>query len=185
MLILILAARFGCRHTQVMLMGLSFFCCYAVRVTTSVTLEAMTNAKSANPDFEVRITIKIAFCSDSKRSEFPSFAEGVWLERIGQTHDPQFLLLGIHLHANTREHHHPAMERPGTVLGDPYHRRSADPRQSVRRSLWWLAGDDRCQNNLRSRSRCRSTVSSYLVIQMVATRGTWKTMYVIFLLDNA
>ncbi|GAB1859794.1 Putative inorganic phosphate cotransporter [Camponotus japonicus] len=45
-------AQFGCRHTQVMLMGLSFFCCYAVRVTTSVTLEAMTNANSANPDFE-------------------------------------------------------------------------------------------------------------------------------------
>ena len=34
-------------------MALGFFCCYAIRVTTSVTLEAMTNAQSANPDFEV------------------------------------------------------------------------------------------------------------------------------------
>ncbi|XP_076290086.1 putative inorganic phosphate cotransporter isoform X2 [Lasioglossum baleicum] len=33
-------------------MALGFMCCYAVRVTTSVTLEAMTNATSANPDFE-------------------------------------------------------------------------------------------------------------------------------------
>ncbi|XP_029674847.1 putative inorganic phosphate cotransporter [Formica exsecta] len=45
-------ARYGCRHTQVVLMCLGFFCCYAVRVTTSVTLEAMTNAASANPNFE-------------------------------------------------------------------------------------------------------------------------------------
>ncbi|CAL1689630.1 unnamed protein product [Lasius platythorax] len=45
-------AWYGCRHTQVVLMCLGFFCCYAVRVTTSVTLEAMTNAVSANPDFE-------------------------------------------------------------------------------------------------------------------------------------
>ncbi|KAH0956061.1 hypothetical protein HN011_010903 [Eciton burchellii] len=45
-------AWFGCRHTQVVLMCLGFFCCYAIRVTTSVTLEAMTNAASANPDFE-------------------------------------------------------------------------------------------------------------------------------------
>ncbi|KAL6258331.1 hypothetical protein P5V15_010417 [Pogonomyrmex californicus] len=45
-------AWFGCRHRQVILMCLSFFCCYAIRVTTSVTLEAMTNAASANPDFE-------------------------------------------------------------------------------------------------------------------------------------
>jgi len=36
-------------------MGLGFFCCYAIRVTTSVTLEAMTNAASANPNFEVRV----------------------------------------------------------------------------------------------------------------------------------
>lgn len=36
-------------------MCLGFFCCYAIRVTTSVTLEAMTNAASANLDFEVRI----------------------------------------------------------------------------------------------------------------------------------
>lgn len=71
MLMIILAARYGCRHTQVLLMCLSFFCCYAVRVTTSVTLEAMTNANSANPDFEVRVImiIKIASCADSKRSE--------------------------------------------------------------------------------------------------------------------
>ncbi|XP_071576583.1 putative inorganic phosphate cotransporter isoform X2 [Temnothorax nylanderi] len=45
-------AWFGCRHSQVVLMCLGFFCCYAIRVTTSVTLEAMTNAASANPNFE-------------------------------------------------------------------------------------------------------------------------------------
>ncbi|KAK2581048.1 hypothetical protein KPH14_006091 [Odynerus spinipes] len=45
-------ALFGCRHVQVLLMTLSFFCCYAVRVTMSVTLEAMTNSTTANPDFE-------------------------------------------------------------------------------------------------------------------------------------
>ncbi|KAK9300539.1 hypothetical protein QLX08_006866 [Tetragonisca angustula] len=45
-------AWYGCRHTQGILMALGFFCCYAIRVTTSVTLEAMTNAQSANPDFE-------------------------------------------------------------------------------------------------------------------------------------
>ncbi|XP_043588745.1 putative inorganic phosphate cotransporter isoform X1 [Bombus pyrosoma] len=45
-------ARYGCRHTQGLLMALGFLCCYAIRVTTSVTLEAMTNAKSANPAFE-------------------------------------------------------------------------------------------------------------------------------------
>ncbi|KYM76069.1 Putative inorganic phosphate cotransporter, partial [Atta colombica] len=45
-------AWFGYRHGQVGLMGLGFFCCYAIRVTTSVTLEAMTNAASANPNFE-------------------------------------------------------------------------------------------------------------------------------------
>ncbi|CAK9820271.1 Putative inorganic phosphate cotransporter [Anthophora plagiata] len=44
-------ARFGCRHMQGLLMALGFLCCYAIRVTTSVTLEAMTNAKDANPDF--------------------------------------------------------------------------------------------------------------------------------------
>ncbi|XP_012523232.1 putative inorganic phosphate cotransporter isoform X2 [Monomorium pharaonis] len=46
-------ALFGRRHSQVVLMCLGFFCCYAIRVTTSVTLEAMTNAVSANPNFEV------------------------------------------------------------------------------------------------------------------------------------
>ncbi|KYQ60191.1 Putative inorganic phosphate cotransporter [Trachymyrmex zeteki] len=46
------SAWFGYRHGQVGLMGLGFFCCYAIRVTTSVTLEAMTNAASANPNFE-------------------------------------------------------------------------------------------------------------------------------------
>lgn len=51
----LLAACLGCRHAQVGLMCLGFFCCYAIRVTTSVTLEAMTNAASANPNFEVRI----------------------------------------------------------------------------------------------------------------------------------
>ncbi|XP_011691709.1 PREDICTED: putative inorganic phosphate cotransporter [Wasmannia auropunctata] len=45
-------AWYGCRHSQVVLMCLGFFCCYAIRVTTSVTLEAMTNAASANPNFE-------------------------------------------------------------------------------------------------------------------------------------
>ena len=45
-------ASFGCRHIQVILMALGFMCCYAIRVTTSVTLEAMTNASTANPDFE-------------------------------------------------------------------------------------------------------------------------------------
>ncbi|XP_031831623.1 putative inorganic phosphate cotransporter [Nomia melanderi] len=45
-------ACFGCRHVQVALMALGFLCCYAVRVTTSVTLEAMTNSASANPDYE-------------------------------------------------------------------------------------------------------------------------------------
>ncbi|KAL0113300.1 hypothetical protein PUN28_012452 [Cardiocondyla obscurior] len=45
-------AWFGCRHGQVGLMGLGFFCCYAIRVTMSVTLEAMTNAASANLDFK-------------------------------------------------------------------------------------------------------------------------------------
>ncbi|XP_054014849.1 putative inorganic phosphate cotransporter [Hylaeus anthracinus] len=45
-------AWFGRRHEQVVLMALGFMCCYAIRVTTSVTLEAMTNASSANPDFE-------------------------------------------------------------------------------------------------------------------------------------
>lgn len=45
-------AWFGCRHVQVVLMSLGFFCCYAIRVTTSVTLEAMTNATTANPEFE-------------------------------------------------------------------------------------------------------------------------------------
>ncbi|XP_012234521.2 putative inorganic phosphate cotransporter [Linepithema humile] len=45
-------AWFGCRHTQVILMCLGFFCCYALRVTPSVTLEAMTNAASANPNFQ-------------------------------------------------------------------------------------------------------------------------------------
>ncbi|XP_076684355.1 putative inorganic phosphate cotransporter isoform X2 [Andrena cerasifolii] len=45
-------AWFGCRHAQVLLMSFGFLCCYAIRVTTSVTLEAMTNAASANPDFE-------------------------------------------------------------------------------------------------------------------------------------
>ncbi|CAL7933695.1 unnamed protein product [Xylocopa violacea] len=44
-------ARFGCRHTQACLMAVGFLCCYAIRVTTSVTLEAMTNASSANRDF--------------------------------------------------------------------------------------------------------------------------------------
>ncbi|XP_017753622.1 PREDICTED: putative inorganic phosphate cotransporter [Eufriesea mexicana] len=44
-------ARFGRRHLQILLMALGFFCCYAIRVTTSVTLEAMTNAAIANPDF--------------------------------------------------------------------------------------------------------------------------------------
>ncbi|XP_076624577.1 putative inorganic phosphate cotransporter isoform X1 [Colletes latitarsis] len=45
-------AWFGCRHVQVILMAFSFMSCYAIRVTTSVTLEAMTNASTANPDFE-------------------------------------------------------------------------------------------------------------------------------------
>nr|XP_012143479.1 PREDICTED: putative inorganic phosphate cotransporter isoform X1 [Megachile rotundata] len=45
-------ASFGCRHVQVILMALGFLCCYAIRVTTSVTLEAMTDASSANPAFE-------------------------------------------------------------------------------------------------------------------------------------
>lgn len=44
-------ASYGCRHTQGILMALGFFCCYAIRVTTSVTLEAMTNASTANPAF--------------------------------------------------------------------------------------------------------------------------------------
>ncbi|XP_033323679.2 uncharacterized protein LOC117218986 [Megalopta genalis] len=45
-------AWFGCRHVQISLLAFGFLCCYAVRVTTSVTLEAMTNASTANPDFE-------------------------------------------------------------------------------------------------------------------------------------
>ncbi|XP_076245186.1 putative inorganic phosphate cotransporter [Calliopsis andreniformis] len=45
-------AWFGCRHVQIILMALGFLCCYAIRVTTSVTLEAMTNATTANPDYE-------------------------------------------------------------------------------------------------------------------------------------
>lgn len=45
-------ALLGCRHVQVLLMTFGFFCCYAVRVTMSVTLEAMTNSAKANPDFK-------------------------------------------------------------------------------------------------------------------------------------
>ncbi|XP_014485439.1 PREDICTED: putative inorganic phosphate cotransporter [Dinoponera quadriceps] len=45
-------AWYGCRHTQVLLMCLCFLCCYAIRVTMSVAIEAMTNAATANPNFE-------------------------------------------------------------------------------------------------------------------------------------
>ncbi|KAL2712030.1 putative inorganic phosphate cotransporter [Vespula squamosa] len=45
-------ALFGCRHVQVLFMTFGFLCCYAVRVTMSVTLEAMTNSSKANPQFE-------------------------------------------------------------------------------------------------------------------------------------
>ncbi|XP_032683850.1 LOW QUALITY PROTEIN: uncharacterized protein LOC116850093 [Odontomachus brunneus] len=45
-------AWYGCRHTQVLLMCFCFLCCYAIRVTMSVAVEAMTNAKTANPNFE-------------------------------------------------------------------------------------------------------------------------------------
>lgn len=47
------AAWYGCRHTQVLLMCLCFLCCYAIRVTMSVAVEAMTNAETANINFEV------------------------------------------------------------------------------------------------------------------------------------
>ncbi|XP_033218487.1 putative inorganic phosphate cotransporter [Belonocnema kinseyi] len=42
----------GCRHIQILLMTGGFFCCYVIRVSMSVAIEAMTNSKSANPDFE-------------------------------------------------------------------------------------------------------------------------------------
>ncbi|XP_035730522.1 putative inorganic phosphate cotransporter [Vespa mandarinia] len=45
-------ALFGCRHVQVLFMTFGFLSCYAVRVTMSVTLEAMTNSTKANPQFE-------------------------------------------------------------------------------------------------------------------------------------
>ncbi|XP_066588937.1 putative inorganic phosphate cotransporter [Prorops nasuta] len=45
-------ALIGCRHVQVFIMTLGFLSCYAVRVTMSVTLEAMTHASIANPNFE-------------------------------------------------------------------------------------------------------------------------------------
>ncbi|XP_012272716.1 putative inorganic phosphate cotransporter [Orussus abietinus] len=45
-------ALIGCRHVQILLATLGFLCCYAVRVTMSVALVAMTDPKSANPDYE-------------------------------------------------------------------------------------------------------------------------------------
>ncbi|KAI4481748.1 hypothetical protein M0804_009269 [Polistes exclamans] len=45
-------ALVGCRHVQVLFLAFGFFCCYAVRVTMSVTLEAMTNSTKANTEFE-------------------------------------------------------------------------------------------------------------------------------------
>lgn len=53
------AAWYGCRHTQVLLMCLCFLCCYAIRVTMSVAIEAMTNAATTgNRSFEVNIKKK-------------------------------------------------------------------------------------------------------------------------------
>ncbi|XP_008559447.1 putative inorganic phosphate cotransporter [Microplitis demolitor] len=45
-------ASIGCRHIQVLLLTLGFFCCYAVRVALSISLVAMVKADSANPNFE-------------------------------------------------------------------------------------------------------------------------------------
>ncbi|XP_043273011.1 putative inorganic phosphate cotransporter [Venturia canescens] len=45
-------AMIGCRHIQAIMMTLGFFCCYAVRAALSISLVAMTNAKSANPNFK-------------------------------------------------------------------------------------------------------------------------------------
>ncbi|KOC64622.1 Putative inorganic phosphate cotransporter [Habropoda laboriosa] len=72
-------ARFGCRHTQALLMAIGFLCCYAIRVTTSVTLEAMTNAKDANPDF-----IELPWDHTIKDVIQSSFFWGyVWTQVIG------------------------------------------------------------------------------------------------------
>lgn len=65
-------------------MGLGFFCCYAIRVTTSVTLEAMTNAASANPNFEVCVnnTDSLSYPRDLKGRFFSLPKEFHWEESV-------------------------------------------------------------------------------------------------------
>ncbi|KAK0174775.1 hypothetical protein PV327_010505 [Microctonus hyperodae] len=41
-------AKIGCRHIQILLLTLGFFCCYAVRVALSIALVAMTKSDSTN-----------------------------------------------------------------------------------------------------------------------------------------
>lgn len=41
-------ALVGCRHVQVLLLTLGFFCCYAVRVALSISLVAMTKPSSSS-----------------------------------------------------------------------------------------------------------------------------------------
>lgn len=48
------AEKLGTRHVQIFLMFLGIAIAYAVRVCMSVTIVAMTDAKSANPNFPVR-----------------------------------------------------------------------------------------------------------------------------------
>ncbi|XP_044003331.1 putative inorganic phosphate cotransporter isoform X2 [Aphidius gifuensis] len=52
------AALVGCRHVQVLLITLGFFCCYAVRVALSISLVAMTKPSSSS-SIEFRWSDKI------------------------------------------------------------------------------------------------------------------------------
>lgn len=97
------------------------------------------------------------------------YSEGVPLGRTGEAHDPQLFLLGLYLHANTCQYHHPAMDRSGFVFGHPNNLRIADPRHPLCRPLRRLADDDCQQGDMRSRPGCRFTVSAYSSVQMVAT----------------
>ncbi|XP_043470642.1 putative inorganic phosphate cotransporter [Leptopilina heterotoma] len=71
-------ALFGCRHIQVLLMTGGYFCCYVIRVSMSVAIEAMTDKKS-NPDFET-----FEWSEDNKNVVLSSFFWGyIWTQIPG------------------------------------------------------------------------------------------------------
>jgi len=164
-------------------MCLGFFCCYAVRVTPSVTLEAMTNATNANPDFKVRIDNDSDNDSPSETNALfrswivPSLPDaGVRLGRAQKEFDIELLFLGLRLHANTRQHPRPEVDRSEAVLADADPLGLADSQRPLGRLLQRLADGRRHKDGLRSRARHRSTVSAHPAVEMGATRGAWQTL---------